>query len=178
MCLPYLCFYDFYNIMNLRNVRNVLLPTYRKNSVLDITPGFLDEERISALILDVDNTLSYHDSPTAEAGIEDWLLLMKRHGVRLVLLSNNTKKRVRPFAEHLGIPFISMGMKPAPFGIFHAVPLLGAPLKHICMVGDQLFTDVLCGKFAGVRTILTEPFHLEDDRLFKFKRKIENMLIR
>ncbi|GHU46146.1 haloacid dehalogenase [Clostridia bacterium] len=165
----------------------IFSPTYRKQSVLEITPQFLREEHISALILDVDNTLSYHDSQSAEAGVEDWILLMRQTGVRMILLSNNTESRVRPFAEHLGIPFISMGLKPVPFGIFRAVRLLKtvreentAPLKlrQVCMVGDQLFTDVLCGKFAGVRTILTEPFHIEDDRLFRLKRRLENMLIR
>jgi predicted HAD superfamily phosphohydrolase YqeG len=45
------------------------------------------------------------------------------------------------------------------------------------LVGDQLFTDVLGGKFAGVRTILVEPFHLEDKPTIRFKRKLERILI-
>ena len=43
------------------------------------------------------------------------------------------------------------------------------------VVGDQIFTDIMAGNLKGVRTVLVEPFHMEDAWTFKLKRKAESL---
>ncbi len=156
----------------------IFKPTFWLKNVLSIDKKFLSDNNIEALILDLDNTLSMHGNPAAEAGIPDWLLEMKALGVKMMVVSNNTNKRVSPLAEKLGLQFIANGAKPLTLGINKAVKRLGIDKKKIVVVGDQIFTDVMGGNFAGIRTILVEPFHMEKNVLFKIKRKAESIVFK
>lgn len=153
-------------------------PTLWVKNVFSIDEEFLAAHCIKGLILDLDNTLSMHGSPAAEEGIYEWLADMRRLGVKMMVVSNNTEKRVTPLAKKLGLSCVVFGCKPLPFGINLAIKRLDLPKRELAVVGDQIFTDVIGGNSVGVRTILVEPFHLEDGRLFKIKRKAENLVFR
>lgn len=156
----------------------IFKPTYWVRNVLDIDETFLRENCIEGLILDLDNTLSMHGNPAAEEGIPEWLDKMRGLGIKLMVVSNNTKKRVEPLAEKLGLGFISSGAKPLTLGINKAVQAMGLPKNKLAVVGDQIFTDVMGGNFAKIRTILVEPFHLEKGALFKLKRSAEGLVFK
>ena len=151
-------------------------PTIWLKNVLQIDKHLLYKCKVKGLILDLDNTLSMDGSPAAEMGVTEWLAEMRELGVKMLILSNNTSKRVKPLAEELGIEFIAFGCKPLPFGVRKAVHKLrkaGIPRSQIAIVGDQIFTDVMGGNLYGIKTILVEPFHLEGNWMFKLKRKVE-----
>ena len=95
-----------------------------------------------------------------------------------MVLSNSNERRVKPFAEKIGLPFISLGLKPLPFGLIRALKSLGSKRKNTAIVGDQIFTDVLGGNLVGVRTLLITPILLESTAGFKFKRKIERVVFK
>ena len=50
--------------------------------------------------------------------------------------------------------------------------------KNTAIIGDQLFTDMLCGSLAGITTILVTPMHEETGRLFKIKRGLERKILK
>ena len=151
----------------------LLKPDIKLKRVTDITPEILEKYNINSLILDVDNTLSTHHGQILTDGLEDWLKLMKENGIRLTVLSNSKEKRVKPFAEKIGLPYISLGLKPLPFGYIRALKMSDSKRKNTAIVGDQIFTDVLGGNIVGVKTLLLTPIKLENTAGFKFKRKIE-----
>ena len=68
-------------------------PTFWLKSVLQIDEKFLTENGVKALVLDMDNTLSMHGNPAAEAGVDEWLGKMRAQGVKMRVVSNNTHKR-------------------------------------------------------------------------------------
>ncbi|MBP3857103.1 MAG: YqeG family HAD IIIA-type phosphatase [Ruminiclostridium sp.] len=147
-------------------------------NVLSIDEAFLKEHGIDALILDLDNTLSMHGDPAAEQGIPEWLDEMRALGIKMVVVSNNTNRRVAPLARKLGLPFVANGAKPLTIGITRALKHLGTDRSRTAVVGDQIFTDVMGGNFAGTKTILVEPFHIEKGILFKVKRAAESLVFR
>ncbi len=151
----------------------LLKPDIKLNRITDISTELLKKYGIKALILDVDNTLSTHHGEVLTDGLEDWLKAMREGGIGLVILSNSKLARVKPFAAKIGLPFISMGLKPLPFKFSSARKLLGAKRRETAIVGDQIFTDTLGGNLYGVTTILLDPIKLESSKSFKFKRKIE-----
>ncbi len=153
-------------------------PTIWIKNVLCIDRDFLTEHGIDALILDLDNTLSLHGAPAAEQGIPEWLDKMRELGVPMMVVSNNTAKRVAPLAAKLGLDYTANGAKPLTPGINRALKKLGTDRKRTAVVGDQIFTDVLGGNLAGMPTILVEPFMLEKNVFFRMKRKAENLVFR
>ena len=154
----------------------LLKPKIKLDRVTDVSLAVLKKYGINTLILDVDNTLSTHHGQTLTDGLEDWLALMRENGVKLVILSNSKEERVKPFAEKIGLPFISMGLKPLPFRFSAALRLIGSERKETAIVGDQIFTDVLGGNLARVKTILLTPILLETSTSFRFKRAVERFV--
>lgn len=151
-------------------------PTFWLKNVLMIDEDFLCEHNVSAMVLDMDNTLSMHGNPAAEDGVTDWLEKMRGLGVKMRVVSNNSNKRVAPLAAALGLPFTANGAKPLTFGVNRAVREMGAKKSETLVVGDQIFTDVMAGNLAGIRTVLVEPFHLERTWTFRLKRRLESLV--
>ena len=84
----------------------ILYPNAHFKNVRTIELGFLKENNINALILDVDNTLINYDKNLPNETI-DWANNLKKNGVKLYILSNSNKKeKVRTVAEKLGIEYM------------------------------------------------------------------------
>ncbi len=145
--------------------------------VTQITPEFLKASGIKALALDADNTLSEHHSQIPYEGVEDWLSQMRQSGIKLMMVSNARAKRVEPFANKLGLEFISTALKPLPFGFFRAAKSMGLKRKEIAAVGDQLFTDMMGANIAGLKPIHVTPIKVEDGASFKLRRRIERPML-
>ena len=156
----------------------IFKPRIWVKNVLSIDKAFLEEHGIDALILDLDNTLSMHGDPAAEQGIPEWLDSMRALGVKMMVVSNNTNKRVAPLAAKLGLDFTANGAKPLTFGLNKALKKLGTSRERTAVVDDQIFTDVMGGNFAKMPTILVEPFHVEKGLLFKVKRGAESLVFK
>lgn len=154
----------------------LLKPNIKLHGITDITVELLNKHNIKALLLDVDNTMSTHHGTVLTEGLMEWIDKMKQSGIKLMVLSNSKRKRIEPFADRIGLPFISLGCKPLPTGYLRGVKKLGKKRKNVAIVGDQIFTDVLGGNTVGVKTILLTPIKLEDGWSFKIRRKLENKL--
>ena len=154
----------------------LLKPTAMANRVTDITPEMLKDMGVSALLLDVDNTLSTHHGTVLVDGLLEWIDNIKNSGIELIILSNSKKRRVEPFAKGIGLPFVSLGLKPLPFGFIKALRRLKVEKGAVALTGDQIFTDVLGARLMGIKVVLLEPIKLEDGFSFKIRRKGEEKL--
>lgn len=153
-------------------------PNIKLDKITDISVDLLNKYNINALILDVDNTLSTHHGQVLTDGLEDWLAIMRENDIKLTILSNSTTKRLDPFAKKIGLDYISLGLKPLPFGYLRALSALGTKKKNTAIVGDQIFTDTLGGNLIGINTILLTPIKPETSLRFKMKRRVERYLIK
>lgn len=142
---------------------------------VDISPRFLKKHGIKGLILDVDNTLTTHDNPVPAEGIREWLDDMRKNGIKLIIVSNNHPERVRPFADPLGLDYVSDSGKPLKRGYRAAMKKMGLTASETAAVGDQLFTDVWGANFSRIRMLYVEPIELEpkSKRFIRFKRVLE-----
>ncbi|MBE6883775.1 MAG: YqeG family HAD IIIA-type phosphatase [Ruminococcaceae bacterium] len=151
----------------------LLKAQHRFKRICDIKSAWLVEKNIEAIILDVDNTLTEHGSQKLEDNVAAWIAEMQACGMKLIILSNNRDRRVKPFAEKIGLKYIANGMKPLKIGISKALKELGTDHSKVVMIGDQVFTDVLGGNIAGIRTVRLEPISREKGRFMRLKRKLE-----
>ena len=156
----------------------LLKPTVKLDRVTDLNTAVCRKYGLRALILDVDNTLSTHHGQTLTDGLEEWLNKRQAEGIRLIILSNSKQERVAPFAERIGLKYISTGLKPLPFRFGSAMRALGCKKKETAIVGDQIFTDVLGGNLAGIKTVLLTPIQPESGLGFRFKRKLERLVFK
>ena len=154
------------------------IPDLILNTVLDVTPELLASLGVKAAILDVDNTLTTHGNPEPALGVQEWIDEMQTAGIPLMIVSNNVMERVRPFAQRLGLPFVSMGCKPLTFGFTKACKRFGRKPKEVAIIGDQIFTDVLGGSLKGMKTILVNPLDVDTGLVFRIKRRLERRFVR
>lgn len=154
----------------------IFKPNFKLNKITDISVEFLNANNIKALVLDVDNTLSTHHGMQLTDGLSEWLNLMRNNKIKLIILSNSKEARVKPFAEKLNLPYISMGLKPLPFKFLKAVSQLGVSKSNVAVVGDQLFTDSLGAHLSGIKAIILNPILFENLIGFKIKRWFEKIL--
>ena len=111
-----------------------------------------------AILLDRDNTLVPRDRETAPDEVAAWLDRAHEKGFRLCMVSNNWHRdQVMRSARELGLEAISHAMKPAPCALSACLKRTGVRKAEAVMVGDQLYTDVWAGNFAGIDTILVKP---------------------
>ena len=84
---------------------------------------------------------------------------------------------MKPFAEFLGLDFVPDGKKPLPKGYNEACARLNLPKNRIAAVGDQIFTDVMGCKAAGIRSVFVFPIEYETGFWFRVKRFLEKPLL-
>ena len=157
---------------------SLFYPDKMFSRITEITPDILNNLGITALMLDVDNTLTTHNNPNLATEVMVWLDEMRAAEIGLIIISNNSRARVASFARAVGLDFVPMAMKPLPFGYFRASERLSAHGWRVAVIGDQIFTDILGGKLCGIQTILLEPIEPEEGPFFRFKRKIEAVILK
>ena len=154
----------------------ILYPKAHFNNVREITIEFMRENKINALILDVDNTLIDYDKNLAEETVQ-WAENLKQEGIKLYILSNSNKKeKVKTVAEKLKIEYEYFGKKPLKTGFKKVQKKLQEKSENIGVVGDQIFTDVLGGNRCKMFSILVEPIAEKDIWITLLKRPIENAI--
>ena len=153
-------------------------PTAALNRVTDITVPLLHGLEAEALLLDVDNTLAPDGSQEPFPGTVEWAREMCEAGFKVMILSNNFRNRVEPFAAKYSLPCLSMAMKPLPAGYLLAAGRLKAGRKKTVVVGDQIFTDILGANLAGMKSILLVPVKEENSVSFRIRRSLEKPIRR
>lgn len=157
----------------------LLTPEIIYKNVESITPARLAELGVTALVLDVDNTLTGDGSQQLDDSVAAWLDQMRAAGVSLTIVSNNTARRVCPFADRIGLACVPMACKPLPLGLIVARRRLGVPRAAMAMVGDQIFTDRLAAGLFGIRCLYVLPRTPHDkNKVVRFKRKLEKPFVR
>ena len=154
------------------------IPTLATRRLLDITPAMLRAMGVRAVLLDVDNTLSHHGAPIPFDGSIQWVKEMEKSGFQLIIVSNNTKERITPFARQFDLPFIWRACKPLPIGYWKAAKHLGVRHKETVIIGDQIYTDVVGANLIGMRSILVEPAEEEHGWSFRVRRHFEKSVRR
>ncbi len=148
-------------------------PEYVFGDVCRITPAFLAQKGVRALVLDVDNTITADRSQHLDDAVAQWLGEMRAAGIALTIVSNGTAKRVAPFADKIGLAWVSRSAKPLPIGLAIARRRLGVKRSEMAMVGDQLFADRMAAALYGIPAFMVVPRGLDLNKGVIIKRHFE-----
>ena len=154
------------------------IPFAHANSLYDIPVEFFKELKVKYLLMDLDNTLDSYRllKPTQKA--VDLIKTLRDNDIVPIIISNNKGKRVKSYAEALGVKYISGAKKPFAKNILKFINLNNIDKNDTIFVGDQLITDVWCGYHAGLRVIWTDKLVKEDQWTTHINRIFERVIKR
>jgi len=135
----------------------MLAPDLHVASVTDVSLEWLRAKGLVGVLVDVDDTLVPGDDRPVAPAAEAWVAGLIAAGVRVGILSNGTWRRVADLGRRLDVPAVAMAGKPWGFAFRRGVAALGTTPATTVMVGDQLFTDVLGARCAGLASVLVSP---------------------
>ncbi len=158
-------------------LERMLLPDLMIGALDELKPDLLKANGIKGLVLDLDDTLIASNASSLADAYRLWLELMKTENIPLVILSNGSPKRVRYWAQELSLPAFALSAKPF-LGFNKALRQIGTKASETAMIGDQLFTDILGAKLAGMKTILVQPLTPGQMLHTRFLRHIESLLLK
>ena len=140
-------------------MRLSFLPRWQTDRVTDISPAFLRSQGISLLMLDFDNTIVPYTTSAPTPEMTRWLSKMQDSDIRLCVVSNSHKDRVKIFCKEYNIPCITHAKKPFSKGIRQCLAQFSAEPRACALAGDQIFTDTLGANAVGVSPILVKAIH-------------------
>ena len=136
---------------------------------------------VKLLLIDLDNTLADYETFKPSEKQVRLLNNIVNQGFSIVIISNNVENRVSAYCEHLRQPYIAGAKKPFLSGFRRAQQLYGTTLKpdEVCVIGDQLLTDVLGASRMGFKSVLVEPLKRKTERWYtRINRKIERHILK
>lgn len=149
------------------------VPTYYAKSIFNIDVNFFKERGIKCVLTDLDNTLDAFDELYPSKRVIDLKEKLLANGIELCIVSNNKAIKKDIYPKRLGVKSIFSCRKPFTNKINKFIDSLGYKKSEVILVGDQLLTDVLCGKNAQIKVVLTEPIVDKDQWTTKFNRLID-----
>ena len=131
-----------------------LYPDKYLKSTYDINFEQLYERGFRGILFDIDNTLVPHGAPADARAIQ---LFERLHGMgfETCLISNNRE----------------------PKGYLEGIRRMGTKTDNTFFVGDQIFTDVLGAKRAGLYTIMVSPVQPKEEIQIVLKRYLEKIVL-
>lgn len=138
---------------------NRWIPDHMLRTVTQLTPEWLAERGIRGLVADLDNTLVPWHEDEIPTDVRQWSTDLRGAGIRLCIASNtlNFGRLARVSAGLSADHFPGNAGKPGTRGVVDALRRMRLRPTEAAMVGDQLFTDMIAGRRAGMTTVLVNP---------------------
>lgn len=150
-----------------------LVPDYVFSSFSEVTPEFLKENNIRALLSDVDNTLSPYEDAVPSENVRAWINTMQENGIAVALVSNNKNYRLETYNRDMGLVAFADAKKPSRKAYYKAAKALGVDIADCAVLGDQLLTDCWSARRVGIPAIIVPPIRDKRDLFHRVKRLIE-----
>lgn len=147
-------------------------------SIFDINFDLLKEQGIKLIACDLDNTLVPHDILDATQEVISLVNHINDLGMAMVVLSNNKYKRVKRFCEKLDIKFYYSSKKPLRKNFLRILNDYKLDPSEMCLIGDQIMTDVFGANRMNIMSIFVEPLAHRDIIYTKVNRQLEKRMIR
>jgi HAD superfamily phosphatase (TIGR01668 family) len=158
------------------NIFKAMVPDKVIRSLADLDLDELKSRGIDCLLLDFDNTLGPDHATEPTDFSYEMVNNARNKGFSMCLVSNAKSGRSDGIAKKLEIPCVTYAHKPRPDGVNRALALLGKDKAQAAMIGDQVFTDVIAGRYAGVYTVFTEKYAKKEMWYIVLKRPFEKLV--
>ncbi|HHY35513.1 MAG TPA: YqeG family HAD IIIA-type phosphatase [Firmicutes bacterium] len=167
-----------FSTMSRQGPMRLLTPSCRVKSIYDIDLQWLKARSIQGIISDLDNTLVPWRDYSVARELKDWFRQLHDEGFRTVILTNaRPAPTVEKLASELETGLVVGARKPIIRYFRYALELLGTQPHSTCVIGDQIFTDVLGGNLVGCHTILVDRIGNREFVGTRFMRLLEKLVL-
>ncbi len=144
-------------------VKNILVINYKK----------LKELGITTLFFDFDNTLIERHNYIINKKYEYLLSKLKKKFNVMVVSNSLYTKKVKKVCSKYNLSYIYFACKPFSFGFKKAQKKLNCSNGSICVIGDQIFTDIKGAKKLNYYSILIDPINYDENCFTRINRRKE-----
>lgn len=152
------------------------IPFAHASSIFDIDVSFFKKLGIKFVLSDLDNTLDSYRTKLPSDRAKRFKQLLIDNDIELIIISNNTGKRVSTYSKELGIKYLSSVGKPFASKLLSKLAENNIDIDKSIMIGDQVVTDITCANRAGIKSVLTEKLVKEDQWTTRFNRLFDRPL--
>ena len=160
-----------------RAAQNLFPDRIYPGGIYDVNLKELYDGGVAGIIADMDNTLIEPGARQPGARMAEWIDAARDIGFDICLLSNSSRRRVVRISSGFGIYAVSSACKPAGAGFYKAMRLLGLGPSQVCVIGDQIFTDIYGAKRLGIMAIYTGPITKKEEPTIRLKRIPEKFIL-
>lgn len=158
-----------------------IIPDDYVSSIFDIDYNKLYSNGKRLILTDLDNTLISYNATEPTDELYKWKSELEGMGFEIIIVSNSGKKRVKHFANMLGIKYVNLSTKPLKRGFKKALKIASTKYKkeEVVVLGDQLLTDVYGAKRMKLSMVLVKSIDNKTERLVtKHNRKNEDKMLK
>lgn len=154
------------------------IPDIYQKSIFAIDYEKLKNKGIKCILFDLDNTIAPINVEKPSRELKDLVADIELLGIKVIILSNSGKARVRPFKEGLNVDSSFNSKKPLKKKYKKIIDIYGFSDTEIACIGDQLLTDIFGANRMGFTSILVNPISDNDYIWTKFNRIFERKLFK
>lgn len=156
---------------------NAIIPDSYYKNIYEIDYDNLKNKKITTLLFDVDNTITYVDDLNIPKETVELFETLKKQNFKILLFSNNHEERVNPISKKLNIPSISNAGKPTKEAYDNALKKINSKKENSAAIGDQMLSDIIGAKKYGIKAILVDQLSNENNIKTGLAQKLQkNML--
>lgn len=152
-------------------------PTIYQKSIFEIDYAHLKELGITCLVFDLDNTLGLMEHKRCPRKVKQLIQSLKEEFLVLIC-SNNMRRRIKPYLKDLGVGGVCWSMKPSTLGLQRIKMKYQLKKKEMCMIGDQMVTDILAANRFHIMSVLVDPMGEKELLITGINRDLEAKIIR
>lgn len=152
-------------------------PNSYQKDIYNIDYNNLKSKKITCLIFDLDNTIALIDQHLITNKTKNFIKKLSKD-FKIVIISNNITSRVKAYALELECDFVANAMKPLSNGFKRIGKKYNLNPNQMCMIGDQLITDIFGGNRYGTYTVLVDPLAKKDLKITSFNRFLEKKILK
>lgn len=155
-----------------------VVPTIYKKDIFDIDYEQLKKDGIKCLIYDLDNTLTKIDNNVPSEETVKLIKKLKKDFKIYILTNNNNTTRLNEVSKNLDdIPYVKFALKPSVLGFRKILKKVNLKESEVCVIGDQIVTDIIGGNRIKAITILVDPLGVKDLKITSFNRFLEKRIM-
>ena len=152
------------------------IPDIYAKSIYAINYKKLKRNGIKCLLFDLNNTIASYETDYPSNKLRE-LFYTLSEDFKVIIVSNSSKDRVRPFKEKLNVDSAYRAYKPFKRKYKKILNLYKYKDTEIACIGDMLITDIYGGNRMGFTSILVNKMSIEEPFYVKMLRKIDNKIL-
>lgn len=153
-------------------------PSLYLKSIYDLPFSWLRENSITSVVTDLDNTLVPWRDYRVARELSDWFDSLHKEGFKTVILTNaRPSPTISKMSETLKTELVVGARKPISRFFREALQKIDSSPREACVIGDQIFTDVLGGNLIGCHTVLVKSIGKREFLGTRIMRVFERIIL-